>query len=661
MTADVTANVTANVTAGTKSADGPHDPDEHRRPLRIAVLAKQVPVPASLELGSDGRLRREGMAVEMNAYCRRAVAKGVALASASAGSCTVFTLGPAQAEEVLREAVAWGADGGVHLCDAAFAGSDTLATARALAAALRMEGPFDLVLVGRNSIDGGTGQVGPELAELLDLPFAAGVRRMRVADRVLELGLELEDGWEDVEVRLPALLSVAERLCAPCKAGPDERAAVPAPRIRRVIASALGEGPWGAAGSPTTVGSTRRLQHRRERHVLSGDVAAQVTAALRLLADRGALAVPSGTPGPGRAACGAAPSGVARVAVPAVRPAVAAGAPSGAAGQAVAVLVDPWRPRTAAELIGAASRLSRALAGTVVAFVPPPADAVHGDDPDLAARLGALGADEVLQVVPGSEVPGSEVPGLAAEDVAAAVAEWATAHHPRILLAPSTTFGREVAGRTAAVLGAGLIGDAVTLDIEDGALVAGKPACSASLLVDIACTSPVQVVTVRPGVLAVPRPTGALARVGSVHAHPRARVLRRSVRQVDEVDALTRAEVVVGVGRGVQPGDYGRVHELAEVIGAELAATRKVTDQGWLPRSRQVGITGWGIAPRLYVAIGIGGSLNHTLGVQRAGTVLAINVDRAAPVFEVADVGIVGDWRDVVPLLTSRLREGRDD
>ena len=148
--------------------------------LTIASLAKQVPLAESLRL-AGGRLVRTGVGVEMNPYCRRAVAEGVTLARDSGGTCTVVTLGPEGAEDVLREAVAWGADAGLHACDPAFAGSDTLATARALAAVLRAAGPFDLVLLGRNSVDGETGQVGPELAELLDLPFASGVRRLHDA------------------------------------------------------------------------------------------------------------------------------------------------------------------------------------------------------------------------------------------------------------------------------------------------------------------------------------------------------------------------------------------------------------------------------------------------------------------------------------------------
>ena len=199
-------------------------------PLRIASLAKQVPLAESLRLGTAGWCAPR-VEVEMNPYCRRAVAQGVTLARDSGGTCTVVTLGPPGAEDVLREAVAWGADAGLHVCDAAFAGSDTLATARALAAALRAAGPFDLVLLGRNSIDGETGQVGPELAELLDLPFASGVRELEDRGPVWRLELEHDDGTQEVEISLPAVMSVAERLCDPCKVDPAGRAAVPAARL----------------------------------------------------------------------------------------------------------------------------------------------------------------------------------------------------------------------------------------------------------------------------------------------------------------------------------------------------------------------------------------------------------------------------------------------
>ena len=112
---------------------------------------------------------------------------------------------------------------------------------------------------------------------------------------------------------------------------------------------------------------------------------------------------------------------------------------------------------------------------------------------------------------------------------------------------------------------------------------------------------------------------------------------------------------MIGVGRGVSPDEYDALEPLRILLGAELGATRKVTDKGWLPRSRQVGITGRSIAPRLFVSIGASGKFNHTVGLRAAGTVLAINQDAAAPIFQAADVGIVGDWRAVLPLLVAAL------
>ncbi len=164
-------------------------------------------------------------------------------------------------------------------------------------------------------------------------------------------------------------------------------------------------------------------------------------------------------------------------------------------------------------------------------------------------------------------------------------------------------------------------------------------------------------VTVRPGVLAAPAPrpprdVPVLTR--AVGLRGRVRVL--SERRDDDVETLARAVAVIGVGTGVAPDEYAALSPLAAALGAELAATRKVTDRGWAPRARQVGITGRSIAPRLYVAVGLSGKFNHMVGVRAAETVVAINEDRSAPVFEHCDVGLVGDWHQVVPLLHDALR-----
>jgi electron transfer flavoprotein alpha subunit len=586
--------------------------------VRIAVLIKQIPAFEELELDDDGRLRRDGVDLEMNPYCRRAVSQACALAEQFHGSTiTVVTLGPPAADDALREAIAWGLDRdvdirGVHVTDPAFAGSDTLATAKALAAALDRDATFDLILVGRNSVDADTGQVGPELAELLDLPFLTGVRELTIdADGRVVARCELDDGWLDAELTLPAVLSCAERLIDPSKVEPPGRAAVPDDRIVRVGADALGRGPWGQDASPTWVGPVKVMAIERARRTWPDEpLAAQVDAAIAALVERGALDRTS--------------DAAAGTEVRATNP----HAPR------VSVVLEPGRMHANRELLGAAA----ALTGNVLAI------ALEPPDPTL---LTSWGASAVVHL------DGENVE----EDIAEAVAEVAREHAPWAILLPSTAWGREVGSRAAVRLDAGLVGDAVDLDIEGDRLFAWKPAFGGQLVAAIGCSSPIQLATVRPGVLPtrVPRAPEPV-HIQRVAFSPRGRVHIKARTRDDDLDVLAEADAVIGVGTGVGPGEYDALEPLRALLGAELGATRKVTDKGWLPRARQIGITGRAIAPRLFVSIGASGKFNHVIGVRAAGTVLAINPDPDAPIWAATDVGVVADWHHAVPRLVDALR-----
>ena len=238
--------------------------------MRIAVLVKQIPTFEEMALDDDGRLIRTGLALEMNAYCRRAVAQAVELA---AGPASVDRDRP-DARPAERRGRAAGGDrlgarrrveiDGVLVTDPAFAGSDTLATARALAAALRLTARSTSCSSAGTPSTPTPARSPPQLAELLDLPFVTGVRSAAPRRAVPAARCEHDDDWVDAEVDLPALLSCAERLIAPCKVDPDGRAAVPAERIRTLTAADLGAGPWGQAGSPTGSGAVRLLEVDRE-------------------------------------------------------------------------------------------------------------------------------------------------------------------------------------------------------------------------------------------------------------------------------------------------------------------------------------------------------------------------------------------------------------
>jgi electron transfer flavoprotein alpha subunit len=202
-----------------------------------------------------------------------------------------------------------------------------------------------------------------------------------------------------------------------------------------------------------------------------------------------------------------------------------------------------------------------------------------------------------------------------------------------------------------------LTGDAVEVELADGRLVAWKPAFGGALVAAITATSPIQMVTVRTGVLRIPERRAATALPATITApnSGRLRVLART--RDDDIDALADAKTVIGVGRGIDPARYDELEPLRRALDAELAATRKVTDEGWMPRARQVGITGRSIAPALYVSVGAAGKFNHSVGYRNATTVLAINSDPEAPVFDTADIGIVGDWAEVVSRLAARASE----
>jgi len=589
--------------------------------MRIAVLVKQIPKFEEMELDADGRLRRDGIELELNPYCRRAVSQAVELASTRGGSrVTVITLGPPTADDALREAIAWGIEravdiDGVLVTDPAFAGSDTLATAKALAATLEREGPFDLVLTGRNSVDADTGQVGPELAELCDLAFLGGVRHLAIdADNVVSARCEHDDGWLQAEVRLPAILSCAERLIDPAKVEPPGRAAVSADRIRRLTATDLGPGPWGAGASPTSVGEIRVMAVTRARQCKpEAPLVEQVHEAVRLLHECAAFhdhddwAQTAGRVAPHRPE-----------------------------QPLTMVLVEPDRRHDTRELLGAAATLT----GRVMA--------VTCAEPAASSELSAWGADSE------SYLEGDNIE----EEIAGRVVELARVVQPWAILTGSTAWGREVASRVAARIGAGLTGDAVELEREGDRLVAWKPAFGGQLVAAIHCSSAVQMATVRAGVLPTlkPREPTSMKTARHFQLTPRGRVRVLARTRDDDLDVLAEAHTVIGVGTGVPPDAYDELEPLRRLLDAELGATRKVTDKGWLPRSRQIGITGRSIAPRLFVSIGASGKFNHAIGIRAARTVLAINPDANAPIFASADAGIVGDWREVLPLLVEHLR-----
>ena len=584
--------------------------------MRIAVLAKQIPRPAELRL-VDGRLVRDGVGVETNAYCRRANARAVDLAG-PAGEVVVFTMGPPSAELTVREMIARGAARGVLVSDPALAGSDTLITARVLAAAIRREGPFDMILSGAYSLDSETGHVGVQLAEFLGLAFIGPCRRLDVIDGVAVATVESEGGFVDAEVLLPAVASAAERLCPPSKASDEEIAAVPADRVTVLTAADLGLGARevGLDASPTRVGAqVRNLAGAGRTRLVSSSVE-QAVSLIGTLADTSA----DDRPRPGELA----------VPVP--------GGPADNHAPAVWCVLDPTAEHVDRGLLHAVAAIARGAGRPAVAVV---ADAIYG----LAEQV-----DEIL-CLSGPSAPQDWLGPLTAR---------LRLRPPRCVIIEGTAWGREVAARIAARMSWGLVGDAVDLTLDAVDVIAWKAAFSGQAVVPVTSSSPTLLVTIRPGLLSGPpaRHTRGIARSETLATVSVSKVVASSGWGMDPAGReLSRARRLVIVGAGVDPDEYGAVEELRALLRAgPLGATRKVTDRGWLPRSRQIGLTGRSVAPELVVSIGVSGGFNHAVGFRRANRVIAINSDPDAAIFDQADVGIVGDWREVVARLCEEMR-----
>ena len=609
--------------------------------MKSIVLVKQVPVVSAMKLDPETKtLQREGVPSEVSSFDVRGLLKALELRDEHGGEVVALTMGPPQAEEALRYCLALGADRAVHLTDRAFAGADTLATARTLALACEREG-YDLILCGRHSTDAETGQVGPEIAELLDIPQVTGVAALTLNanGKTLRVERETDSGFDTLDCPLPALVSATEDLAPERFPRKAERQAAQEKPVETVTAGDLSAdlARFGAAGSPTWVESVQTVEDNRESLVLEGELSEQIDTLVQTLLARGLFGtwtddgdanekkVRSADPEPGKAVWVVAET-----------------------------LGDTLRP-VSFELLGKAVELSVQYGGEVGAVLIGNGLEAH------IAPLAEHGADVVYQA------EDARLAGYDTDLYAALLSRAVQEHKPQVVLLGSTAIGRDLAPRVAARLGLGLTGDCVDLEVDkQGRLLQLKPAFGGNIVAPILSKTTPAMATVRPGMLSPSQPVaGRQARVERLtleaDVHSRVQLVSQTGADAAKAAALDAADIAIGVGKGIGgPENLPIIEQLAAVLGgAPLASTRDISDLGWLPRQHQVGITGRAIAPKLYFAIGIRGAFEHMVGLRKAGTIVAINIKAKAPIFKTTDFGIVGDYAEVVPLLTEALRKAK--
>jgi len=263
--------------------------------MDIVVCIKQVPDTTDVKIDpKTGTLIREGVPSIINPDDKHAIEAALKLKEAHGGSVTVISMGPPQADDAMREALAMGVDDAILLCDRAFAGADTLATSYTLATCVKKIEKYDLVICGRQAIDGDTAQIGPQMAEYLGLPQVTYVKNLEVGQdgKTVKLERALEDGYEKVETTLPALLTVIKDLNEPRY--PSVRGIVEALNEREVkvwTAADIGaeEDRIGLNGSPTTVKRTFSPEPKGEGEIIEGTVEEMVQGLIQRLKDKNVI------------------------------------------------------------------------------------------------------------------------------------------------------------------------------------------------------------------------------------------------------------------------------------------------------------------------------------------------------------------------------------
>lgn len=309
--------------------------------------------------------------------------------------------------------------------------------------------------------------------------------------------------------------------------------------------------------------------------------------------------------------------------------------------------------KIALETVTAARTVADATGGEVHAFVAG-ASGISG----CASQLGQYGADTVIV----AEHPAFEK--YNPEAVAAIVADRIRSGGYRLAIFPTSAMGSDLAPRVAAKLGVGLVTDVTDIKLESDAVVVKHPVNIGKVMSTVKIASTPALVAIRANMFTpVEKARAGKVEVAQMVGDPNAsRVVVKEVKMGGGAKLdLGEAPVIVSGGRGLKgPENFHLIEELAAAFGnAAVGATRVVTDEGWRPHSDQIGQTGRLVSPQLYVAVGISGAIQHLAGMRTSKTIVAINKDKEAPIFKIADYGIVGDLFEIVPALTAAVKEAK--
>lgn len=309
--------------------------------------------------------------------------------------------------------------------------------------------------------------------------------------------------------------------------------------------------------------------------------------------------------------------------------------------------------RITLECLTAARQLANASGGSVTAAV-----IGNGLSASVAGPLGQAGADEVIL----AQSP--DLADYAVESYTDALQQVIEQTGPAVVILAASPRGRDLSPRVAARLGVSLASDVTAIEMSGSQIVVTRPVFSGNAIASVALETTPAIVTLRAGSYPPAQPdAGRSAKVTQLTVNieyaPGARAVEFHEVKSERPD-VSEASIVVAGGRGMGTAEnFDKIEELADLLGAAVGASRAVVDSGWRPYGEQVGQTGKTISPKLYIACGISGAIQHLVGMKTSKYIVAINKDPEAPIFKVADYGIVGDVMTLLPMLTSEVKKAK--
>jgi electron transfer flavoprotein alpha subunit len=304
--------------------------------------------------------------------------------------------------------------------------------------------------------------------------------------------------------------------------------------------------------------------------------------------------------------------------------------------------------KTAFEVTKAAREIAEKLSAELVTLV------VGSGIEQMSAELGGFGATRVVVV------DDQRLMYYSTTAYTKIVAEVAKKENVSVIFFPASQLGKDLAPRVSVKLDAGVAADCVSLKVENGEIVAARPIFAGKVISAVKILSDFKIFTLRPNVFTAGSSNGSRANVEKVSVElDKADFAAKAVETKVAVGRpdVTEASIIVSGGRGMKaPENFKLIEGLADVLGAGVGASRAVVDSNWRPHDEQVGQTGKTVAPNLYIACGISGAIQHLAGMSSSKCIVAINKDKDAPIFQVADYGIVADAIETLPLLTQEIK-----